>query len=220
MRNVIGVLARFRLLQVIGLVTCCLAAVTPASAALIQMGDIVPTTSIGPCVECLPGRTPTWAIEEITDGITVDNLPQFNGFAGETDAVGTIHLDLVGTFNLNSFLLWNDINVVHEGVESFRLDFFDDADGLLSSSPTLYGPIGQLAAEQYDFASTIFGVGSVDLVVLTNLPSPSGKRIEIREVAFLGEAVPEPSTLGLLALGLAALGAAKRNRTARSQERR
>ena len=208
MRNVIRVLARFRLLQWSALAWCFLAAATPASAALIGVGDIVPTTTIGPCVECLPGRV--WLITEITDGTTADTPPNFNGFAGVTGVIGTIHLDLIGTFNLNSFLLWNDINVVHEGVETFRLHFFDEADALLSSSPILAAPISQLAAGQYDFASTVLGVGSVDLEVLSNLPSVHGQRIEIREVAFLGEEVPEPSTLGLSVLVFAVLGIARR----------
>jgi hypothetical protein len=213
MRNALGVLSRLRLLHLSGLFAFGLAA-SPASADLIQMGDIVPSTTIGPCVECLAGRV--WLITEINDGITADTPPLFNGFAGETGVLGTIHLDLVGTFNLDSFLLWNDINVVHEGVESFRLHFYDASNALISSSGILFAPVSQLAAGQYDFA-TVFGVSSVDLEVLSHLASPSGERIEIREVAFLGEAVvPEPSTLGLSALALAGLGAAARRRKIRS----
>jgi hypothetical protein len=173
----------------------------PASASLIGTTDIVPSTAIGPCIECLPGRV--WLIGEITDGITADVGPNFNGFSGETGVVGTIHLDLVGTFDLSGFLLWNDVNVNHEGVETFRLDFFNEANVLISSSPIYAAPVSQLAAGQYDFASTVLGVGSVDLVVLSNLPSAFGERIEIREVAFEGTLVPEPSTAMLLALGVA-----------------
>ena len=103
-------------------------AINPAAAGPIGGADIIPTTSIGYCVECFFPRV--WLITEITDGITDESLANpgspYNGFAGTTGAVGTIHLDLVGTYNLTSFLLWNDINVVHEGVETFRLDFFDD----------------------------------------------------------------------------------------------
>ena len=211
MQTADGRRSRLRLLVGGALMACWLAGAAPASATLIGTTDIVPTTAIGPCVECLAGRV--WLIGEITDGITADSGPSYNGFAGETGVVGTIHLDLVGTFNLSRFLLWNDINVSHEGVATFRLDFFDEANAFISSSLIYDAPVSQLAAGEYDFAS-VLGVGSVDLVVLSNLPSGAGERIEIREVAFEGEAVPEPATAGLLALGLAGLGLAWHRRKA------
>jgi hypothetical protein len=173
----------------------------------------VPTTSIGPCVECLPGRV--WLITEITDGIKDEAVANpgapYNGFAGATGEVGTIHLDLIGTYNLTRFSLWNDINVAQEGVDTFRLDFFDEANLLISSSPILNAPVSQLTAGVYDFAP-VLGVGRVDLVVLSNLASPSGQRIEIREVEFEGEPVPEPTTLALLGAGLVAVRARRRRR--------
>ena len=175
----------------------------------------------------ISGGGRVWQIAEIVDGIKDDTVlnPGFpyNGFAGATGQVGKISLDLVGTFNLDSFLLWNDINIVSEGINTFRLDFFDDSESLLSSTATLSAPAGQLAAGRYDFASTVFGVGRVDLVVLSNLLSPNGARIEIREVEFEGtrvSEVPVPGTLGLLGVGLAAISFARNRASKLSQEQR
>ncbi len=218
----------YRSLAMLGASLALSAAVAnPVAASTLTMGgaDIVPSTSLGYCMECGGGRV--WQIEEIVDGIkdttVLDPGFPYNGFAGATGQVGTIRLELVGTFNLDSFLLWNDINIASEGMNTFRLDFFDDSESLLSSTATLIAPTGQLAAGRYDFASTVFGVGRVDLVVLSNLQSPNGARIEIREVEFEAarvSEVPVPGTLGLLGVGLAAISFARNRASKLSQEQR
>lgn len=82
-------------------------------------------------------------------------------------------------------VLWNDINVLGEGVENFRLDFFNAANVLIGSSPPYVGPYGQLAPQTYTFPSVVNGVKRVDLVVQTLHPSPCcGLGLEIREVGI------------------------------------
>lgn len=112
-----------------------------------------------------------WMVKEIVDGVKDETVMNpgypYNGFVGFPGKNGTITLDLCGTYDLNSFLVWNDINIEQEGINTFRLDFFDDSESLLSSTGILIAPAGQLTVERFDFASTVCGVGRVDLVVLS-----------------------------------------------------
>jgi hypothetical protein len=177
-----------------------------AQASLIQGPTfILATTTLAACeVSTCAGYGLN--INEIADGDT-GNL---NGWAGQTGLLGTIKLDLLGTFDLDSFSLWNDVNVVNEGVRLFQLHFYGAADQLLSSTGTLAAG-SQFPAQVYDFV-TVQGVSRVDMQVL----SASG-RIEIREVAFNGEAVstgtvPEPGGALLAGLGLALMAAQSRLR--------
>ena len=190
------------------LMKCCLGLVVTlnvgaAHAASISGTDIIPSTTL----PTLTVGDLTFPIDQIADGITSDAFP-FNGFASSA-ATGTITLDLVGEFNLNSFILWNDINVFAEGIQDFRLDFFNSADGLIpvGFSTNFVAPSGQSEAEEYVFNETVSGVSRVDLVVLSSIPGGFAERIEIREVAFTGTPVPEPLTIlgSATALGIGGL---------------
>ena len=154
--------------------------------------------------ENFPGR---FFLEEIADG----NTSNFNGFSSGS-ATGTIKLDLIGNFDLESFILWNDVNVNAEGIKDFRLDFFNSSDSFIQSSNIFIGPRGQFEGEEYIFDAVVPDVSRVDLVVLSSYPG-FGSDIEIREVAFTGnvtvraETVPEPSSLiSLLIIGTVNLG--------------
>jgi hypothetical protein len=192
---------RTRLGSWLGL-ACLLSGAAGANAAPITLQGaayILPSTSLSPCgATCLGYGT---NILEIADGDT-SNL---NGWAGANGATGIIRLDLLGgSYEVDSFSLWNDLNVVHEGVGDFKLHFYDAADQLIGTSSVYTAPIGQVAAGVYSFAS-IPNVARVDLEVLTLLAGGSCCRIEIREVAFT--AVPEPVAPLLAVLGIGALSA-------------
>lgn len=188
-------------------------------AVLIQgPGFITASTDILPCDISICG--PGLGIDQIADGISSDSAP-YNGFAGLNDAVGIITLDLNGVFDLQDFTLWNDINVRYEGVRSFRLDFFDTSDGLITTSPEFFAPINQTSPGTYAFESIIQGVSRVDLFVLSliDIPDMSVRAgIEIREVAFNGEIpspVPVPAAIWLFGTALIGLvGFSKRRKAA------
>lgn len=189
-----------------------------ASAATISgPTQITASTSIAPCGVSVCGNSVA-DINEIADGITSDTGPNFNGFAGDEGATGTIRLEFDQAYDLTSFTLSNDINIRAEGVETFRLDFFDIASSLISSTAVFNAPVGQFAGQTYNF-SEVLGVKVADLVILSVLPDccndqPTDlSRIEIREVQFEGTAttpVPLPAGLPLLAAGLGALALQRR----------
>ena len=128
-----------------------------SSQALLIQGPslITPTTSIASCGAICGGKI--WDINEIADGDT-SNL---NGFAGLDGVVGIITLDLVGNFDLESFSLWNDVNVLREGVGTFKLNFLDELDNLIESSSTLIAPISSFTAGTYIFDTVVKNVSVV-----------------------------------------------------------
>lgn len=174
--------------------------------AAIPFSAITPSTTIPSCEVGTCGK-PVWPVAEIADGIIADGSP-FNGFAGLTGSLGTIRLDLDGEYDIDTFHLWNDINIVNEGVRSFRLDFFN-ADGDALGSTGALAAVSKFAPNTYAF--TAFERASrVDMVIL----SVSG-RVEIREIGFDGAAsapVPEPGTTALMLLGLAGVAGIARRR--------
>lgn len=163
-------------------------AVMPLSlrAGAISGIHIIPSTSLQ--------HLSPWTLDQINDGLAVDADTQpFNGFVSE-ESSGTITLDLVGDFDLNGFILSNDVNVLSEGIKDFRLDFYDSANALIVSSAVLVAPVRQSTPQTYTFA-VVPGASKVDLVVLNCHPTTLN-RIEIREVAFLGARIGNnPTTI-------------------------
>ena len=187
------------------LLTVALGAASAAQAA-IDFHAITPSTTIPSCEVGTCGKL-VWPIAEISDGIIADGAP-FNGFAGLTGTLGTIHLDLAGDYDIDTFNLWNDINIANEGVRSFRLDFFDAADASIGSTGVL-NAVSKFAPNTYTF-TTFERASRIDMVIL----SVSG-RVEIREIGFDGVVsapVPEPATTALMLVGLAGIAGIARHR--------
>ena len=179
-------------------VAALLAAAGSANADTIATTQITPSTSLGQYLY--------FALGQINDGVTSDASP-FNGYASGFGAVsGRITLTLDQAYDLSSFVLWNDINVLNEGVRSFNL-VLEDANGAWLGTAGTYTAVSQFAPQTYSFASVVSGVKTVHLDVLT-----SSLQIEIRELAFNGtaSAVPEPATWALALLGAAALAGSRR----------
>ena len=172
-----------------------------ANAAVTTVGfeNFTPSTSLTPV-----GGFP---LNFINDGIT-GSASSFNGFV--SNSLGVISFAFNQDYDLCSFILWNDVVVVNEGLDVFSLRFYDSADALITTpaSTNYVGPRGQVAPEEYVFLSPVSGVRRVELDV-ASVQSPSfPTRIEIREVDF--GVVPEPSSALLLGLGAFSLVACRR----------
>jgi PEP-CTERM motif len=172
----------------------------PATAATIGHPSLTASTSLGQYLG--------FSIDQMVDGITADS--PFNGYAsGFGSTSGRITLTLDALYTLESFSLWNDINILNEGVRSFTLSF-EGAGGVDLGTTGVFTAVSQFAAQVYSFAA-VASVQRVHLDVLT-----SNLQIEIREVAFNGErsgtggTVPEPASLLLAAAALAAAAGASR----------
>jgi hypothetical protein len=184
-------------------VGCALAlAAMSSTAAPIGHGQITASTSLGQYFG--------FAIGQMVDGITADS--PFNGYAsGPATPIGRVTLTLDADYDLDSFSLWNDINIFNEGVRSFSLAF-EDAAGASLGGTGVFTAVSQFAAQVYSFA-TVADVRRVHLDVLT-----SNLQIEIREVAFNGTlstpggTVPTPATAALVLAALALLAGTRRLR--------
>lgn len=168
-------------------------AATQAHADTVGHLNITPTSSLIP--------EAAYPLSMISDGIT--SSP--NGFV--TNSVGVITFTFDQDYDLNSFILWNDVVVNNEGIDEFTLRFFDATDTIIAVpfSTAYVGPVGQTTEEIYAFPTPVNDVRKVELDVATtqfNYPGPI-PRIEIREVDF--GVVPEPSTAALLCLGALAI---------------
>lgn len=145
------------------------------------------------------------SIDQIADGIDLNtDGPPYNGY-GPNATSGVITLTLQGgTYTLNDFLLANDINVGHEGVDEFQLSFYDVNNQLISTTPVLTAAAGEVPAQTFDLG-TVTGVKRVDFNVISVYTS-TPTRIEVREVALQGVLeTPEPSGISLAALGFTVL---------------
>lgn len=183
-----------------------------AAAALLMAGAAVQaapiaTTQITPSTSL--GQYLYFSIDQMVDGNATES--PLNGYAsGFYVTTGRITLTLDQAYDLDSFSLWNDINILNEGVRTFKLTFEDVSGATLGSTGTL-SAVSQYNAQVYTFASTMAGVKRVQMDVLS-----SNLQIEIREVAFNGSvaAVPEPGTVATMLAGLALVAGLSRRRLA------
>lgn len=176
------------------LVMVCVFFSTSSRATVIETTSITASTTLGQYLHL--------SIDQLNDG-TISDAPPFNGYAsGFGTTSGLITLSLDQQYDLTSFSLWNDINILNEGVRTFSLNFLD-SEGLSVGTAGVYSAVSQFDAQVYDFGQTFLGVKTVELNVLS-----SNLQIEIRELAFNGtatNAVPAPGTLAIFCAGILGL---------------
>ncbi len=135
-----------------------------------------------------------------------------NGYASANPPAGgypvTITLDFTVAQELSAFYLWNsnggaNANPTLRGIKDFSLKFWDGAGGSGTQIGTTYSSTaakalwgGDVASEAFVFPSSYVGVSSVELIIATNHNTQDW--VGAREIGF--EVIPEPATLGLVAL--------------------
>ena len=159
------------------------------SGAAMAQSVMGPTKIVSVTTNIWPGPA-MYPLAQIADGNISDVYP-FNGFAGADNATGTITFGLNTDYDLTSFHLWNDMNVLAEGVGNYSLKFYNVANVLVGSAGP-YSTTAGLVAPHVNNFPMIGNVRKVELVVnsIQSLPNTAVKRVEIREVAFNGDPTP------------------------------
>lgn len=155
----------------------------PVFAQDISHENITATTSLG--------QWSTYSIEQISDGISVDCAPTCNGFTTNAKT-GPINFSFNEPHDIDSFKLWNDVNIRKEGIKVFYLEFKNTSNATLTSEE-FEAASSQSDAQIFTFPK-IQDVVSVKLNVLSSLledgPTPTtrtfAERIEVREIGFTG----------------------------------
>ncbi len=154
-----------------------------SASASYEVFSIIGGEQLIPSTDLVASPT-QFTIDQINDGVVSDAFP-WNGFSATPDT-GTITFNFSSeeeVYDIDAFLLWNDVNIASEGVRSFRLDFYNIFGQQISPGfSTEFTAVSQEEAQRYDFPETIANVTRIDLVVLD-----SNGGVEIREVGFLGE---------------------------------
>lgn len=180
--------------SIVNYTTVCIIASAVLSEAAwaqdISYEKVTATTSLG--------QWSTYSIEQISDGISVDCAPTCNGFT-TTAKTGPINFSFNEPHDIDSFKLWNDVNIRKEGIKTFYLEFKNTSNAILTSEE-FEAVSGQADVQIFTFPK-IQDVVSVKLNVLSSLletgPTPTtrtfAERIEVREIGFTGT----PASSGL-----------------------
>ena len=112
-------------------------ALTAGMLALIASGAVHAASIMGPtqitATTDLPLYAPAFPVSALVDGITAENNA-LNGFAANV-GVGLVTLTFDQSYDLSSFVLWNDVNVFMEGIKDFKLHFYDAGGDLMLLHP-------------------------------------------------------------------------------------
>jgi hypothetical protein len=162
--------------------------VTLASVSTPAMGqNIMGPIQIISVTTTIPSNS-GYPLSQIADGIFAN--PTFNGFAGDTNAVGTITFTFDKPYDLDQSYLWNDINVQAEGVKTYKFNFFNSSNTLIGTTAIFSVTAGQVPAHIEGLSAS--NVKRVEMVVISIQGQAQLKRVEIREVAFNGRPTLPP----------------------------
>lgn len=163
-----------------------------ASAAPIGGSQILSVTTTATIVNSVGGSTnPAALLDGDISGASgtfvelhVNQLPGAL-FRFEFDAM----------YDVEEFKLWNDRGAPDSGIDGFRLHFLDDQQTLIGSTGVLNASAihrgNNTTAEVFSFGK-YRGVKYAELEILSGLTQ---SHVQVREIAFCGDRVPEPSAV-------------------------
>ncbi len=155
----------------------------------VQIASADTTLNVG------DGRFP---LNQIRDGVTEDNGR--NGFVGGRGQLGMLSFRLDQPYDIDRFLLWNDISVRAEGIENFTLRFFSGQQLVHSQrfAGRMAAKAGMKEVQSFPLSLKVEDVDRVELQVesLLDRPNTYAVRVEIREVAFSGAPSSEREETG------------------------
>ena len=167
-----------------------------ASAGVVNAQTSITPASISTSITGSGGRPAS----QMIDG----DATKFNGFTATGGELGSFDLTFAGAYDIISFELWNDYGTeLGHGIRDFSVEFFNGSNSLGSYLATASaGNSGNTIPQSFDL-----GAGYNHVTKATLNVTSAYTNIQVRELAFTGTQVPEPSSAILLitaSLGIAA----------------
>lgn len=196
--------------------------ITPSSITFTGTGEIV-GAGLDDETNIINGNGLSGALTTDADLLTVTHAPinfvdngwtttDPGGFPSDyfasTVADLTFGIDLGGSTQVGAFASWGysfDAGFNGNQISSVRLDFSSDGTGtIIDSTQTIAVPLGATSHSSTVVALPTL-VASANYITMTVLDNhygaaTGGDRVGLAEVRFSTEAIPEPATLGLVAV--------------------
>jgi len=173
---------------------------SPQPFSNIALGKVATQSSTG------YGGDAGRAVDGITSGRYGDNSVTHTDDQVLSGSRVFWEVDLAGDFNINEIAIFNRTDCCPNRQSNFRLSVFDGPVEIWGQNFFTAGDRAKSTFSVHDDAAGFFAAGDrvrVEFIGGFNNEgdTPGGKSLMLAEVQVYGQAVPEPATVGLLALG-------------------